>query len=300
MPNAFDKLEGTQHYERATMRAFWQGMIGLLRGKPAQLLSYDDIKTRLRLREESYAGLQEVILEKIVGSVGRYQDFTENFLPKGFIINKERWTRIYIETTAGMGLPPIEVYQIGEQYFVRDGNHRVSVARALGNKTIQAYVTVVDLPECVAPLLQAGEMDAAAAYIAFLDDCALRTLVQDESLLLTEPSRYGELMGHLRLHHAVLEASSNQTIWFEDAAAHWYNEVYQPAGELMRAHDMLSHARQRTEADLFLWLVDHLQELEQTYHGHSDDLAPALVSFLEKRALPVPQHLQQWRLQEAI
>jgi hypothetical protein len=221
-------------------------------------------------------------------------------LPKGFIINKERWTRIYIETTAGMGLPPIEVYQIGEQYFVRDGNHRVSVARALGNSTIQAYVTLVDLPECVAPLIQAGEMDAAAAYIAFLDDCALRTVVQDESLRLSEPSRYGELMGHLRLHQAVLEANSNQSIWFEDAAAHWYAEVYQPAVELMRAHDMLCHAQERTEADLFLWLVDHLQELEQVYSGHSDDLAPALVSFLEKRELPVPQHLQQWRLREAI
>ncbi|MEP6987186.1 MAG: transcriptional regulator, partial [Chloroflexota bacterium] len=148
MNKAMDMFKGVQEYENATVRAFWQEIIGHLRGKPAQLLSFEDVRTRLRLREELYRGLQDIPLESIVGSVGRYTDFTSTFLPKS-VINRDRWTRIYAEAEGNTGLPPIEVYQVGEVYFVRDGNHRVSVALAMGQKTIEAYVTEVDVPFCV-------------------------------------------------------------------------------------------------------------------------------------------------------
>src|SRR5690606_17521869 len=75
-------LQGLSAFQSARSRAFWHDMISLLRGKPAELLSFDEIKTRLRLREESYKGLQDVPLDRIVGSVGRYRDFTRTFLPK--------------------------------------------------------------------------------------------------------------------------------------------------------------------------------------------------------------------------
>jgi hypothetical protein len=77
-----------------------------------------------------------------VGSVGRYDDFTRSFLPRRDS-DAGRWARVKAATLDLTGLPPIEVYQIGQAYFVLDGNHRVSVARQLGAPTIQAYVTEV-------------------------------------------------------------------------------------------------------------------------------------------------------------
>lgn len=290
MAKSIDIINGAQHFESATLRAFWQEIIGHLRGKPAQLLSFEDVRTRLRLREESYQGLHNIPLSDIVGSVGRYQDFTSTFLPKA-AVSRDRWTRIYAETVGEMGLPPIEVYRVCELFFVRDGNHRVSVARALGFKTIQAYVTNVDVPVCLNRLMITRNMDAAEAYIAFLDETGLRyTRPNHESLMLSEPSRYNDLIGHLNVHAAVL-AGVGAKPDMETAAAHWYDHVYAPAVALMRQYGVLDTAKGRTEADLYLWMVDHLCELEVCYTGDVHNFDPALVAFLQKRNLPVPREL---------
>ncbi len=286
--STFEYLMGTQRFESATMRAFWQGMIGHLRGKPAQLLSFDEVKTRLRLREESYKGLQEIPVKDIVGSVGRYREFTRTFLPKP-VVNKERWSRIYAEMMGNAGLPPIEVYQVGAVYFVRDGNHRVSVARELGQTLIQAYVTQIDTPFGLSDLMLKSNMDAAEAYMAFLDQIGLRRMPEEGSLQLSEPSRYSDLLGHLHLHWAVLCETCGCDL--ESAVAHWYETVYLPAVNLMREYHVLRHAQGRTEADMYLWLVDHLQEIEGCYSGQALDLKPGMVSYLEKRKLPVPEAL---------
>lgn len=290
MPNAMDMYQATVEYEHATVKAFWQEMIGHLRGKPAQLLSFEDIRARLRLREELYRGLQDIPLEAIVGSVGRYTDFTGTFLPKS-VINKDRWSRIYAEVQGTMGLPPIEVYQVGEVYFVRDGNHRVSVALALGQKTIEAYVTEVDVPFCLNKTVVTKQMDAAEAYMTFLDETGLRYIQNHENMMLSEPTRYNDFIGHISLHGAVLSECEECPVSIVEAAAHWYKNVYLPAVVLIRKHDMLGHMKKRTEADMYLWLVEHLHELERSYNGLVSDLTPALVSFLSKRKLPVPDEL---------
>jgi hypothetical protein len=290
MPTTFDFINGVQEYTTAVNRAFWQDIINLISRKPAQLLSFEDIRTRLRLREESYRGLQNIELERIVGSVGRYTDFTRTFLPRNKV-NRDRWTRIYAETVSGMGLPPIEVYQVGESYFVRDGNHRVSVARSLDSKHIQAYVTELSVPDGIAGLLISRQMVAAEAYIAFLDEIGLRlTHPEHESLMLSEPSRYPELLGHIRLHQEALNCETcDGDMTLEQAAGHWYDQVYLPAIEMMRAYDVLGRERGRTEADFYLWMVDHLQELSMEYTGAPSDFNPAMASWMGKHRLPLPQ-----------
>jgi hypothetical protein len=283
-------IQGVQRYEGATLRAFWQEVFGHLRGKPARLLSFEDVRARLRLREESYRGLQDIPVDKIVGSVGRYKDFTSSFLPTN-AVSRDRWSRIYAETVGAIGLPPIEVYQVGEVYFVRDGNHRVSVARELGYDTIQAYVTEVDAPACLSDLVLTRQMDAAEAYMTFLDQTGLRRMMEDDSIILSEPSRYCDLLGHINLHQSVKTECDDCPMTLEEAAAHWYENIYQPIVALMRQYNVLENAQERTEADMYLWLVDHLHELERQYKGNVDDLAPALVAFLQKRKLPVPEEL---------
>jgi hypothetical protein len=115
-------------FHGARRKAALQELIARLRGEPVDLLSYEEVRQRLKARSQVEKGLQDVLLDAIIGSVGRYTDFTRGFLPRSEV-DPYRWARIKAAATGLTGLPPIEVYKIGDVYFVRDGNHRVSVAR---------------------------------------------------------------------------------------------------------------------------------------------------------------------------
>jgi hypothetical protein len=285
--------EGINAFQSARRRAFWQEMLNHLRGKSAELLSFDEIKTRLRLREESYRGLQDVPLDRIVGSVGRYRDFTASFLPRNNDL-RERWSRVYAQVNSMEGVPPVELYKVDDVYFVRDGNHRVSVARQLGAKTIQAHVTELPTSVNLEPGMSPEELDAAAAYAAFLEESGLRrTRVHHQSLQVSVPSRYAELLGHIYLHQRFLEHERGQPVSLEDAAADWYDNVYRPAVTLIRKYNALEHAPGRTEADLYLWLVDHLREVRTLYgeEAPTRSFSEALIDYLTEQGKHVPEEL---------
>jgi len=288
-------LEGVNAFQNARSRAFWEDTFSLLRGKSAELLSFDEIRARLRLREEYYKGLQEVPLEQIVGSVGRYRDFTGTFLPK---TNKmqERWSRVYAVASGMMGLPPIELYKVGDVYFVRDGNHRVSVARQLNAKTIQAHVTELPTSIALKPGMSAEELDALTSYAEFLDITRLPyTRPHHQSMELSETSRYDDLLGHIYLHGAVKQQQDGQTVQLDEAATDWYDNVYRPAITLIRKYDMMRYMPKRTEGDLYLWMVDHLREVKEAYgdKANSRTFSDALVDYLASKSISVPRDLLQ-------
>ncbi len=132
---------GRRLFFKARLAALREELCARLLGRPADLLPFNMLiralqgYERLRLPE-----VQSIPLDKIVGSTGRYRDFTRHFWPRGDV-NMDRWVRVDVAMAGLAGLPPIEVFQIGDVYFVSDGNHRVSVARASGFKEIEAYVT---------------------------------------------------------------------------------------------------------------------------------------------------------------
>ena len=132
----------TSDFWRARRRARLREVLSVVSGRDEPLLSYDDVRRQFRGVESSRRDLTEVPLEAIVGSVGRYNDFTREFLPRQDS-DKERWVRVKLAMTGPSGLPPVDLYRIGDAFFVRDGNHRVSVMRELGAEYIQAYVTSV-------------------------------------------------------------------------------------------------------------------------------------------------------------
>ena len=114
-------------FRRARRRAALDRVFARLAGRSTDLMSYDDVRKKLKGRETSKRELKEIPLDSIVGSVGRYRDFTRGFLPRQDS-DSGRWAGVKVAVTELGGLPPIEVYQIGVVYFVLDGNHRVSVA----------------------------------------------------------------------------------------------------------------------------------------------------------------------------
>jgi hypothetical protein len=285
--------EGLNIFHGARRQAFWQEMLSLMRGQSTELMSFDDIKARLRLREESYKGLQDVPLDQIVGSVGRYRDFTSSFLPRKST-SPSRWSRVYAQVNSMEGVPPIELYKVGDVYFVRDGNHRVSVARQVGAKTIEAHVTELPTSIEIEPGMSPEELDAAAAYAAFLEETGFeRTRPHHQSLKVSEVSRYGEMLGHVHLHQQVLEKARGETVTLEEAAADWYDNVFRPAVTLIRKYGILEHYPNRTEADLYMWMVDHLREVREELGDKADarSFSDALVDFLHERHIPIPKEL---------
>lgn len=288
-------IEGVSRFQSARQRAFLQEMVGLLRGKSAELLAFEDIRNRLRLREESYRGLQDVPLDKIKGSVGRYHEFTNSFMPRRNNM-RERWSRVYAKVTSMEGVPPIDLYKVGDVYFVRDGNHRVSVARQLGAKTIQAHVTELHTTVPVVPGMTLEDLDAAAEYVAFLDETGLKqTRPHHQSMMLSEPARYRELLGHIYIHAQIQEQVRGEPVPMSEAAADWYDNVYRPAVTLIRKYNIIDQARDSglTEADLYLWMIDHMRDLRRQMGNEtrSRKFSDALVDYLKQRKIPIPREL---------
>ncbi len=288
-------LEGINKFQGARARAFWLELANLLRGKSAELLSFEDVRARLRLRAESYRGLQDIEIAKIVGSVGRYTDFTRNFLPKTNEM-KDRWSRVYAKVSSMEGVPPIEVYKVGDVFFVRDGNHRVSVARQIGAETIQAHVTELPTTIPLSSNMTGDELDQLTSYAAFLDETNLtRTRPHYQPIRLSEPSRYPELLGHIYLHAQVKEQESGEPVSMEQAASDWYDNVYRPALTLIRKYAILSRIndKKRTEADVYLWMVDHLRDARRQYgeEAPTRKFSDALVDYLNEQKIPIPADL---------
>ncbi len=289
--------EGRSKFQSVYNKAFWRELLSQLTGRHQDLLNFDEIRSRLHLHEEHYEGVHDVPLDQIVGSVGRYKDFTATFLPRKSGM-KERWSRVYALANSLEGPPPIELYKVGDVYFVRDGNHRVSVARQLGAETIQAHVVEMPTTIPLRPGMSDLELQAAEAYANFLDETGLsRAVPEHDSIELTEPTRYHELMGHIFLHERVMEPLEGHALTTEEATADWYFTMYKPAIELIRKYDVLDLAKgkhdARTEGDLFLWLMNNLLDLR---HQYGDDapvksISGALKSYLEDEHVRVPEAL---------
>ena len=290
--------EGISKFRSVRNKAFWQEMLHHFTGKNSDLLNFDEIRSRLHLHEEHYQGVHDVPLNQIAGSVGRYKDFTASFLPKKAEM-QERWSRVYALANSQEGPPPIELYKVGDVYFVRDGNHRVSVAHQLGSKTIQAHV--IELPTTVPlrPGMSDQQIEAAEAYANFLEETGLSRAVTDhESIELTVAARYHELMGYIFLHERVQEKVEGHPLTTEEVTADWYHNVYEPAMQLIRKHHVLELAKgkhtARTEGDLFLWLMNNLLELRHQYGDRApvQSFSGALKTYLEEEHVHVPEALE--------
>lgn len=267
----FDSIE---KYRRLVGKAQIADLMARMTGANVDLVSYDEVVKRIKARQQVEMGTQMVPLNKIVGSVGRYRDFTRTFLPRS-AVNPERWARIDAVLHSMEGYPPIDVYKVGDVYFVRDGNHRVSVARANGLKYIEAYVT--EIPTEVPLHMEDFERDQWIIKIErseFLKVSQFDEIRPDHGIELTEPGRYQILLRHIQVHQYLRnidlerEGSEHRLAW-EEAVASWYDNIYLPVVDAIHRHNLLDSFPTRTEADLYLWVVFHRELLAKRY-----ELAP--------------------------
>jgi nucleotide-binding universal stress UspA family protein len=250
----FDRL-----HRRAALDQLWAGLRGQ---RSDELLSYEDVSRRLKVTGQSSSGVQDIPLDAIVGSVGRYHDFTRNFLPKRSQA-RERWARVRASADEMVGWPPIQVYQVGDAYFVLDGNHRVSVARELGARTIQADVVEIRTRVPLTPADTPDDIIAKAEYADFLEATQLDNRAPEADLRLSIANGYPQLLEHIAVHRHYMGLEQQREISFAVAAAHWYAIVYLPIVELIRASGLLRMFPGRGEADLYLWIARNQSELAE-------------------------------------
>lgn len=140
-------IQSEAEFNRACWRGFWEKVGNFITRRQSQLQAFDSVFDASHPNQAVSLGIKDVPVEKITGSMGRSQDFTRCFAPlMSDQRGKERWRMIYTLAATGRGFPPADVYKIGSDYFVKDGHHRISVARYLGWKTIHAHVTEIRLP----------------------------------------------------------------------------------------------------------------------------------------------------------
>jgi hypothetical protein len=258
-PSRYARSEAHRNWERVRQAAISEDLLSLIGFRKPDLLSFEEVQRGLRLHHKSYKGLQDIPLDQIRGSVGRYRDFTQSFMPRNPKM-RDRWERVNA-VAIDRGLPPIEVYKVGDAYFVLDGNHRVSVALGQGGDTIQAHVWEFSTPLGLSAEADLDEVITKAEYADFLETTGLSALRPDAEIIFTLPGRYRELEYQIHLYQQALTQIDGEPCSWEDAVTAWYDMVYTPAIMIMKERGLLDRFPDRTEADLFIWIWRYSREL---------------------------------------
>ncbi len=270
--------QAVQDFRSARQKAALREIMARFTGGSTELLSYDEVRQKLKAQVSPKKVLKEIPVDAIIGSVNRYQDFLRDFLP-GKNIDEERWANVELANSSLQGLPPIEVYQIGEVYFVGDGNHRVSVAKQIGTALIQAYVTELQTRVPLTPEIQPEGLILKAEYTDFLEHTSLDKSRPGSDLSVTVPGQYELIEEHIAVHRYFMGIEQQREIPVAEAAADWYDRVYLPVVNIIRDRGLLIDFPTRTESDLYLWIADHRALLEEDLNAQIevssavDDLA---------------------------
>ena len=259
-------IRAIQDFRKARRKASLREIIARLTGQSTELLSFEEVRQKLKAQVSSKKVLKDIPISAIIGSVNRYQDFDRSFLPRRDSI-EARWANVDAASQEMLGLPPIEAYQIDQVYFVSDGNHRVSVAKQLGATEIQAYVTElhtrVPLTDDVSP----EELIIKAEYAEFLENTNLDKSRPEINFTVTEPGQYEVIEEHIAVHRHYMGIEQQREISYPDAAIDWSDTVYTPVISIIRDKGLLLDFPNRTEADLYLWIADHRAALEEELKG---------------------------------
>lgn len=250
-------------YSRARFKAFVNNIWSLIQGKPNQLLSYDEIKEKLRIGGPIYRGMQTVPVKQITGSLNRYHQFDRAFLPTQQE-TAERWQRVNLAFYNDISLPPVVLYKVGEVYFVVDGHHRVSVAREQGQIFIEAEVRECATKVNITPDIRLEDLEFLGEKATFLERTALDQIRPEAEIKLNTPDGFSRMLEHIAVHKFFMGIEQQRDISDEEAVSDWYDQVYQPIVEVIHQSDILKDFPEKTEGDLYLWVLDHQHYLHET------------------------------------
>jgi hypothetical protein len=263
----------------ARLKALFRNLLAFLTGQPNELLAYTEVREKLRLGGPIYRGVQTVPIAQIIGSVDRYRDFDRAFLPKQDFMS-ERWQKVSRAWYQDLSLPPILLYKVGEVYFVVDGHHRVSVAREKGQEAIEAEVRECAVRVPVTADMDPDDLEILGAKVEFLERAALDRVRPEAQVEVSILGGYDRMLEHIAVHRYFMGLEFQRDIGEEEAVSHWYDTVYLPIANVIREADILPAFPGRTEADLYLWVLDHRHYLVEQGKANLIEPGQAAEEFL--------------------
>ena len=220
-----------------------RGILGLNLKKQENLKSFTEIQKEENAYNSVNLGIKEIPLDKIVGSVEKYSYFDKNFVPKNDIV-KQRWINIYVGYMMDSMLPPVILYKIKDDYYVYDGNHRVSVAKFLNFASIEAEV------EEFLPTKDTKDKVIYREHMFFEKETGI------EEIILSEPIKYKYLREEIESYTALLSKRRNRDFSLREGAEKWYKEVFLPIKGLLEENN-IAKSQKKNISDIFMFLLDH-------------------------------------------
>lgn len=270
-------------FSKARNKALFNEIQHFLNPDEATLISFSDIKKLLRPSNEIYKGMQIVPVKLIVGSEGRYKDFDNKFFPKSMHL-KTRWEHIDMAHIQDISLPPISLYELGGVYFVRDGNHRVSVAKAKGIEFIDAEVVSLQSEIKLAPGDSLQKMIRQVIDYEkriFYSETCFGDITDYWVLDFSVPGQYDVIYNHILTHKYYINMNKTVEIPLDKAILSWFNTVYLPVIRIIDKNHIMRFFKGRTKSDMYVWIIKYWDELKQKF-GADYSLNDAAVSITQK------------------
>jgi hypothetical protein len=263
LDTGFPSSDAQFDFQRVVRRRRLSRLTRVLRREPSDvdvILPFEEVVDALGYAGERSRGLQAIDLDSIVGTVDRGKDFDRRFRPTSARV-RSRWERIANAQRRGASMPPITVYRVGELHFVRDGHHRVSVARALGRDRIDAFVTEVRTKVEADRSIRFADLVLKSHERLFRERVPLPERAA-ERVKVTDAHDYARLaegveawgFRAMQLHGRFMDRCEVAMLWFE--------EEYVPVITMLRETDLLGR---HTETDAYLRIAAQRYELLRTH-----------------------------------
>jgi hypothetical protein len=266
----FPRSDAQHDFARARRAQVLRRLGGALRrsGDLDHILPFDEVVGALGMRERRPLGLRDVPLDRILGTVDRTNDFDRAFRPTSSRA-RERWERLATAARRGETLPPISLYVVGGVYFVRDGHHRVSVARALGRDTIDAWVT--EIVPAVGPGedLRLGDLPLKSHERVFAERVPLPPAVRGR-IRLSDPWHYGALAEGVEAWGFRTMQEREELLTREQVAEEWFRLDYEPIVASLTEAGIVG--RGETETEAYMRVVTERYRLLRSHDWNEDVL----------------------------
>jgi hypothetical protein len=271
LDTGFPSADAQDDFQRVRRRQVMSRLARRLARDPGDvdvILPYDEVVAALGYLEEHYVGLQTVPLEAILGTVDRAKGFDRQFRPTTARV-RARWERIANAVRRGEPMPPISLFRIGEVHFVRDGHHRVSVARALGRTDIDAYVVEVRTRVGADRNLTIDDLPKKSHERVFHERVPLPTRARGR-IRVSDAWNYSRLAESVEAWAFRLMQDRAEFLDRATAARLWFDEEYLPVVEMLREADMIGEG---TDTDAYMRVANERYRLMRTHEWSEDVLA---------------------------
>ncbi|MDQ6851905.1 MAG: chromosome partitioning protein ParB [Actinomycetota bacterium] len=268
-PTGFPRADVENDFLRVRRRQVLSRLAHKLRREPDDVnlvLPFDEVVQALGQRGERSLGLQTIRLDTVVGTVDTRRDFDRRFRPTSGRV-RERWERLALAQRRGEPMPPIDVYRIGELHFVRDGHHRVSIAMAARQESIDAYVTEVQTVVSARGIRRRGDLLTKDYERMFRARVPLSPSAMAK-IEVRDPWSYAELGEAVEAWGFRCMQDHGSFLNRIDVARSWYAEEYAPVVRMLHDAELLGA---RTEAEAYLAVARERYRLMRT-HEWSDEV----------------------------